>query len=273
MTLNGKVSLITGAGYGVGRAIALGLARAGSDLILAGRSTDQLVETSKRIQSLGKKAFVSTTDIGQFDQVESMAKLVREKYGRLDVLVNNAFGHIGEDKGKSLRDVLPQELADFAQSSIVGTWFVVRELAPLLRLHNGRAVFVVADWGIPQHNVFLATPPGAKTRLGSEAFASAKHAISGFVNALERMIGVPASAIYPGIIASARPSKSTDSETAYFDLDDPIEMIEAEECYVGGWAIPLVDIVESVLFALRTHCSVKGIMLKPATPDYDGLHV
>lgn len=268
-----QVILVTGASYGVGRAVAIGLARAGADVVLAATSADKLEETRKRVAEEGQRGIVCPTDISDAQAVDALISAIQSKAGKLNGVCACAFGHIGEDEGKSLLDTEPDELASFAQTSIVGNWLLTRATAPMIRSENGRYVFVIADWGFPQHNVFLGTPPSSDTKLGSEAFASAKHAITGLVNTIDRMLGVSATGIYPGIIASLRPSLCTGSEEVYFDIDDPVELIEAEEDYAGGWAIPLADLSSAVLFALTTHCAVKAILMKPPTPEYDGLHV
>jgi NAD(P)-dependent dehydrogenase (short-subunit alcohol dehydrogenase family) len=257
----------------VGRAISVALARAGFDVVLVSLSEALLKETAKRVKKEGAAVHVFPTDIADPKQIEHLGKAIRETCGEVHLLVNCAFGHIGEDQGKSLLDVEAQDLVAFAQTSIVGTWLVTRELAPLLQASRGRAIFIVADWGFPQHNVFLSTTGDATTRLGSEAYASAKHAITGLASSLERMLGISTTGIYPGIIASMKSSDSADGEPSYFDIDDGIEEIDAEEAYADGWAIPLRDVANSVLFAATTTCTVKAILLKPSTPGYDGLHV
>ena len=271
--LQDKVAVVTGASYGVGRAIAIGLAREGCDLVLVARSKEQLEETRRRVELAGRRGAVCVTDISAENQVQELAGVVEKEFGRLDILVNAAFGHIGEDEGKSLLDVSFDEKRRFNKVSVDGNEFVTKALAPLLQQSNGRLVFIVADWGWPQHNVFLTTTLSDEVKLGSEVYAAAKYAMTGLVNTIERILGIPTTGIYPGIIASLKPSSLEGTEVQYFDLDDPIETIEAEEDYQGGWAIPLRDVVEAVKFALSTYCVVKAIVLKPPTPEYEGLHI
>ncbi len=269
----GKVAVVTGAGRGVGRAISIALARAGYELALVSISESLLKETGKRIAKEKGDASLFATDISDAAQVARFGKKLAQQFQSIDLFVNCAFGHIGEDQGKNLLEVTADELASFANTSIVGTWLVTREVAPLLKAGKGRAVFIVADWGFPQHNVFLSTTSGASTRLGSEAYASAKHAITGFANTLDRTLGIPTTGVYPGIIASVKPSASSEEKQEYFDIDDDLASIEAEEVYSGGWAIPLRDVANSVIFAANSTCTVKAILLKPAVDAYDGLHV
>jgi NAD(P)-dependent dehydrogenase (short-subunit alcohol dehydrogenase family) len=268
-----KTAVVTGAGRGVGRAISIALARVGFDLVLVSKSEALLKETTQRVRQTNCEVESFPTDISDPAQVTKLGKNLAKKFQSIQLLVNCAFGHIGEDQGKNLLEVTSEELIGFANTSIVGTWLITKEVAPLLKKGLGRVVFIIADWGLPQHNVFLSTTGDAPIRLGSEAYASAKHAISGFANSIERMLGIQATGIYPGIIASVKPSESTDQRQMYFDIDEGAEAIEAEEVYGGGWAIPLRDVANSVIFAATTSCTVKAILLKPSVAGYDGLHV
>lgn len=90
--LDGQVALVTGAGKGIGRAIALAFAEAGADVALAARTRDDLDQVAAQIQQRGRRALVVPTDVLQFDQLESLVQAVSSEFGRLDILVNNAGG-------------------------------------------------------------------------------------------------------------------------------------------------------------------------------------
>ncbi len=78
MRLDGRVALITGAGRGIGRAIALAYAKEGASLALAARSMDELNETARQVEALGVSALVIPTDVTKPDQVEHMAARAME---------------------------------------------------------------------------------------------------------------------------------------------------------------------------------------------------
>jgi len=84
------VAVVTGAGRGIGKAIALALAQAGADLVLAARTGHQLVETAEKVRSLGRRAIDVPTDVTRKDQVERLMAEAVEKMGDLHILVNNA---------------------------------------------------------------------------------------------------------------------------------------------------------------------------------------
>lgn len=91
-SLEGKNALVTGASRGIGRAIALGFARAGADVAVAARTTSDLETLAKEIETLGRRALVLTCDVTQRDQIEAMVRGAVEGLGGLDALVNNAGG-------------------------------------------------------------------------------------------------------------------------------------------------------------------------------------
>jgi NAD(P)-dependent dehydrogenase (short-subunit alcohol dehydrogenase family) len=90
ISLDGKVAVVTGAGRGIGKAIALAMAQAGADLVLAARTASQLVETAEEVRSLGRRALDVPTDVTRKDQVERLMAKAVEKMGDLHILVNNA---------------------------------------------------------------------------------------------------------------------------------------------------------------------------------------
>lgn len=91
-SLENKVAIVTGASRGIGRAIALGFARAGADVALAARSEGDLKSLADEIEEVGRRAIVVPTDVTQRDQIESLVTRTVEELGRLDILVNNAGG-------------------------------------------------------------------------------------------------------------------------------------------------------------------------------------
>jgi NAD(P)-dependent dehydrogenase (short-subunit alcohol dehydrogenase family) len=88
--MDGKTALVTGAGRGIGRAIALGLARSGARLALVARSRDELEQAAGQVQELGGKALVIVADVGSPGQLAAAAGRARGELGDVDVLINNA---------------------------------------------------------------------------------------------------------------------------------------------------------------------------------------
>ena len=97
---DGRVALVTGGGSGMGRAMAQEFARLGASVLVAGRRPEPLAETVAAIESVGGRAVAQSTDIRDPDQVDAMVAAAVERFGRVDVLVNNAAGNFvvkGED--------------------------------------------------------------------------------------------------------------------------------------------------------------------------------
>jgi 3-oxoacyl-[acyl-carrier protein] reductase len=90
MELKGKVAIVTGAGQGLGKAIAFELAKAGADLVLADIREDTVAQVKKEIEATGGEALLIRMDVSQWKEAEAMVRKTLEKYGRIDILVNNA---------------------------------------------------------------------------------------------------------------------------------------------------------------------------------------
>lgn len=89
-SLKGKVAVVTGASRGFGRAIALGLADAGADVVLAARTESSLKEAAAEIEAMGRRALAVPADMGSKESVSNLAAKTIEVFGKVDILVNNA---------------------------------------------------------------------------------------------------------------------------------------------------------------------------------------
>jgi NAD(P)-dependent dehydrogenase (short-subunit alcohol dehydrogenase family) len=89
-SLKNKVALVTGGSRGIGRATALGFARAGADVIVASRKTADLEQVAGEIRALGRKSMTVAAHIGHHDEIQPMVQKIVAEFGRIDILVNNA---------------------------------------------------------------------------------------------------------------------------------------------------------------------------------------
>ena len=92
LSLEGKIAVVTGAGRGIGKAIALGLADAGADVVVAARTASDIEDTANGITARGRKALAVPTDVRLNDQVTNLVEKTVAEFERIDILVNNAGG-------------------------------------------------------------------------------------------------------------------------------------------------------------------------------------
>jgi 3-oxoacyl-[acyl-carrier protein] reductase len=136
--LDNRVALITGAGRGIGKAIALAYAREGAKLALAARTRAQLEQTVQEAEALGAQTCLIAMDVTEATQVEHMVRLTLERFATIDILVNNA-GIAGP--------VAPLQESDMAawvrtlQVNVVGTYLCCRAVLPtMLRHYRGKII-------------------------------------------------------------------------------------------------------------------------------------
>lgn len=141
-SLDGKVALVTGASRGIGEAIAATLAEYGAQVVLVSRKLDALKEVADKITAAGGAAVPIACNMGQIEQIGKLFEEVQERFGRLDILVNNAatnpyFGEmLGADEGiwDKTNDV-----------NLKGPFFMIQHAAKLMTASGGGAIVNVAS--------------------------------------------------------------------------------------------------------------------------------
>ncbi len=131
MKLEGKVAMVTGGGAGIGQGIVMQLARAGADVAILDISRATADETAKQVDSLGRKSLVIIADAGDAKQAEAALKKVIDKFGKLDILVNNVGG---ESKFYHVKEGEPysdeQEWDDTVRLNLKTTMIMCHTVAP-----------------------------------------------------------------------------------------------------------------------------------------------
>ena len=129
-SLHGKVSIVTGGGRGLGNGIALALAGAGSDLVLAARSTHELERISQKIiTDTKRKVFPLSLDLTKEGEIERLITSVLDEFGRIDVLVNNA----GIELPKKVTDTTEPEWDRLMDVNLKGVFLCSRAVIPLMQ--------------------------------------------------------------------------------------------------------------------------------------------
>ena len=132
-SLSGKVALVTGGGTGIGRAVALGLAQAGADIALSGRTDQTLAESAAAIRAAGREVLTVTCDVRNSDQVSAMVEKVTGHFGRMDVAFNNA-GTFGWIPGYDLAEEDWDRIVD---TNMKGVFLCMQAEARWMREHGG----------------------------------------------------------------------------------------------------------------------------------------
>jgi len=188
--LAGQVAVITGAGRGMGRAIALTLAELGASTVLCGRARAALEQTAAAIQSSGGlnsgKSSVIECDVTDLDSVEALADRVERTFHRIDILVNNAG--IGGAAGP-LHQLAPGEWDRVLNTNLRGVYYCIRSLAPLM---------IKARSG---HIVNISSLAGKNALPNGAAYAASKWGLNGLTYSVAeelRAHNIRVSVICPG---------------------------------------------------------------------------
>jgi len=142
MKLNGQVALVTGAGRGIGASIAIKLAGMGATTVICGRTRATLESTAAAITKSGGKAETTECDVTDLTSVEQLAERVRGKFGRLDVLVNNAG--IG-GFGGPLHQMPPESWDQVLNTNLRGVYYCIRAFAPIMISARGGHIINISS--------------------------------------------------------------------------------------------------------------------------------
>jgi NAD(P)-dependent dehydrogenase (short-subunit alcohol dehydrogenase family) len=178
--LDGKVVIITGAGRGLGRAMAIRFADCGADIVAASRTLAQLEETAAEVRKRGRKCLVVPTDVSRSEQVNAMAVAAFKEFGQVDVLINNAG--IGEDSfGKTIEEITDEEWHRGVDTNLSSQFYAARAVLPhMVARKRGKIINVASGYGLRggKHNYMYACSKGAILQLTrSLALTYAEHNI------------------------------------------------------------------------------------------------
>ncbi|WP_176074624.1 SDR family NAD(P)-dependent oxidoreductase [Brucella intermedia] len=189
MTEQAKIALVTGASRGIGRAIAIGMAKRGFDVAINDieRQQDALQEVARAIEATSRRALTVYADVSNKAQVEAMVSNLVDVFGRIDALVNNAgiliagdVEHLKEEHWDSVLDV-----------NAKGTFLVVQAALPHMKRQKYGRIVNIASIG------------GKHGALGQAHYSASKAAVMGFTRVLALEVGtygITANCICPGII-------------------------------------------------------------------------
>ena len=196
--MEGQLALITGAGKGIGKTIALKLARSGADIAFT--DLDPEIEgLSSEVEALGRKCWAYQVDVTQADLVEEMTSAIVAETGRIDILVNNA----GITQDNLMLRMKPEQWSKVIDVNLNGVFLVTRSvLKTMVKQRSGKIISISSVVG------FSGNP-------GQVNYSSTKAALIGFTKSLAREVGqrgVTVNAVAPGFIDTAMTRALSDSQ-------------------------------------------------------------
>ncbi len=187
MMLKERLTVVTGATRGIGRAIALEAARNGSDVVLFGRNEDLLASAKAEIESIGRRALSLPVNVAKQNEVDEVFKTVLKEFPKIDFLVNNA----GVTRDNLLLTMKPEEWNDVLETNLNGVYHCSKAvLRSMMKQKYGKIVNITSIAGI------TGNP-------GQTNYSASKAGVIGFTKALAKEMGkrnICVNAIAPGMI-------------------------------------------------------------------------
>ena len=200
--LENRIAIVTGAGQGIGKAIALGMAREGAGLVIADLNEANAGAVKREIERVGGKASALYTDISNEESVRGMIDATLNEYGRVDILVNNA----GIFPTSPVEAMQEEEWDQVIGTNLVGTFLCSKAVVPhLLAQCSGRIISLTSG------RAFQGAKHGAH-------YAASKAGIIGFSKSLALELapyGITVNVICPGITDTAQPRGHQTEEQIY----------------------------------------------------------
>jgi 3-oxoacyl-[acyl-carrier protein] reductase len=187
LELKGKVALVTGAAQGIGKAIALLLARNGADLVVSDINLEKAQETAKEIQTIGRKSSALKVDVASLEDVERMVQTVLEQFHRIDILVNNA----GIARDKLILRMTEEDWDVVLDVNLKGTFNCTKAaIRHMLKQKSGKIINI-------------ASVVGEMGNAGQANYSASKAGVIGFTKTIAREFaqrGINVNAIAPGYV-------------------------------------------------------------------------
>jgi NAD(P)-dependent dehydrogenase (short-subunit alcohol dehydrogenase family) len=233
--LDGKVAIVTGASQGIGKGIARGLAHEGASVVLASRNVEGLKRTEEEILAAGVQALVVPTDVTDEQQVEALFAQTMEKFGRLDVLYNNA----GAFDGGAIDQLSLEAWEKVMAVNLRGPFLCTRAAFRIMKAQGGGRI------------INIASISAQRVRPHSAPYSTTKHGLWGLtqVTALEgREHGIVCSCLHPGNVLIERRAASDKPQ----DMEPMMTVDELASCAVFMATLPPhVNMLEAIVLPVQ----------------------
>lgn len=229
--LDGKITILTGAGTGIGKGIARGFAREGSHLILASRNKANLDETAKEIASSGVKVLVVPTDVTNEAEVKALFARAMQEFGRIDILINNS----GTFDGGPIENLTMEAWQHVLAVNLTGPFLCAREAMPIMKKQGGGRI------------INIGSISAQMCRPNAAPYNTTKHGLVGLTKsiALEgRAYNVVCSVLHPGNVLTERRAASGNQQ----DAEPMMTVDELALTAITMAALPLhVNVLEAIV--------------------------
>ncbi len=188
--LDGQVAVVTGAGRGLGAAIAVAFAEVGADVVIASRTQSELDEVAAQVKAAGQRAHVVVADLAQPDSTAQLAAQAVEAFGRLDIVVNN----VGGSMPNALMTTSVKEMRDAFTFNVLTAHALTVAAVPLMLEHSGGG-----------NIINITSTMGRTAGRGFAAYSTAKAALAQYtrLTALDLCPRIRVNAIAPGSIMTS----------------------------------------------------------------------
>jgi 2-deoxy-D-gluconate 3-dehydrogenase len=201
LSLDGKSVVITGGGTGLGRAMVRALARAGADLAIAGRRPGPIQEAVDEVKALGRDAVAVPTDVTDSGQVNQLISSSIERFGKIDVLINNA-GAVQDNVRKPIWDITDEEWHRIMDVNLTGAFYCSRAVSkPMVDQGHGKIINVASGFGLRGGRdiyMYCCSKGGMIQLTRTLSFNLARH-------------GVTANSIVPGYVPTGNSGATSES--------------------------------------------------------------
>jgi NAD(P)-dependent dehydrogenase (short-subunit alcohol dehydrogenase family) len=226
-----KVALITGGNKGIGKGIARGLAAEGADLVLTARGSDALRRTANELNASGTRVLAVPADVSDERQVQDLFRQALERFGRLDLLVNNA----GTFEGGPLDEMSVEAWDKVLAINLRAPFLCTREALRIMKRQRGGRI------------INIGSISAQRVRPHSAAYSASKHGLWGLtqVTALEgRDYGITCGCLHPGNTLVERRQGSSKQED-----EEPMMTVEelSETAVLMATLPPHVNLLEAIV--------------------------